>query len=244
LGKVYNLRASMISRVIGTDAYCSRQNHFEILVGNKEDKPVNEEYVAHGNECEKYGIAQVMITTGELVRNCGSELLGEQINTEHPIEAPYLYGMQGYEERKHSAFKLIPSSFGKDVKINLSCTPDGYIGEESLVEVKAPYFVQDDFDKYIQRYLPQVYFQQFLTNRKHTYFCIYQMNNSKVFSIPYNKDYVDNFMLPKVIEFATYLCMSELDKNFKTKRNSKEDFIYKGKCPYTEITNVKKVANV
>ena len=120
----------MISRVIGMDAYCSRQNHFEILVGNKEDKPVNEEYVAHGNECEKYGIAQVMITTGELVRNCGSELLGEQINTEHPIEAPYLYGMQGYEERKHSAFKLIPSSFGKDVKINLSCTPDGYIGEE------------------------------------------------------------------------------------------------------------------
>ena len=210
----------MISRVIGMDAYCSRQNYFEILVGNKEDKPVNEEYVAHGNECEKYGIAQVMITTGELVRNCGSELLGEQKNTS------YVY------------------IGNKDVDVSFSCTPDGYIGKESLVEVKAPYFVQDDFDKYIQRYLPQVYFQQHLTFRKHTYFCVYQMNNSKVFSIPYNKDYVDNFMLPKVKEFANYLLVGELDKNFKTKRNNKEDFIYKGKCPYTEITNVKKVANV
>ena len=220
MGKAYNLRASMISRVIGTDAYCSRQNHFEILVGNKEDKPVNEEYVAHGNECEKYGIAQVMITTGELVRNCGSELLGEQKNTS------YVY------------------IGNKEAQVSFSCTPDGYIGEESLVEVKAPYFVQDDFDKYIQRYLPQVYFQQHLTNKKHTYFCIYQMGNSKVFSIPYNKDYVDNFMLPKIKEFANYLLIGELDKNFKTKRNSKEDFIYKGKCPYTEITNVKKVVNV
>ena len=44
MGKVYNLRASMISRVIGTDAYCSRQNYFEILVGNKDEKPVNQEY--------------------------------------------------------------------------------------------------------------------------------------------------------------------------------------------------------
>ena len=51
-------------------------------------------------------------------------------------------------------------------------------------------------------------------------------------------------MLPKVKEFANYLLVGELDKNFKTKRNNKEDFIYKGKCPYTEITNVKKVANV
>ena len=218
--KVYNLRASMIARVIGMDAYCSRQNHFEILVGNKEDKPVNEEYVAHGNECEKYGIAQVMITTGELVRNCGTELLGEQVNT----------------------VRLLERSDNMD--INLSCTPDGYVGKDGVVEVKAPYFVQDDYDKYITRYLPQVYFQQYLTGRNHTYFCIYQMGNSKVFHIPYNKDYVDNFMTPKILEFAKYLAKGELDKDFKTKRNSKQDFIYKGKCPYTEITNVKKVANV
>ena len=70
------------------------------------------------------------------------------------------------------------------------------------------------------------------------------MGNSKVFNIPYNKDYVDNFMTPKILEFAKYLVKGELDKDFKTKRNSKRDFIYKGKCPYTEITNVKKVSNV
>ena len=211
--KVYNLRASMIARVIGMDAYCSRQNHFEILVGNKEDKPVNEEYVAHGNECEKYGIAQVMITTGELV--------GEQVNT----------------------VKLL--GIGSDnIDINLSCTPDGYVGSDGVVEVKAPYFVQDDYHKYITRYLPQVYFQQYLTGRNHTYFCIYQMGNSKVFYIPYNKDYVDNFMLPKIYEFSKDLVKGELDKDFKTKRNSKQDFIYKGECLYTEMNNVKKVANV
>ena len=220
--KVYNLRASMIARVIGMDAYCSRQNHFEILVGNKEDKPVNEEYVAHGNECEKYGIAQVMITTGELVRNCGTELLGEQVNTVRKLSSISTY----------------------NIDINLSCTPDGYVGSDGVVEVKAPYFVQDDYHKYITRYLPQVYFQQYLTGRNHTYFCIYQMGNSKVFYIPYNKDYVDNFMTPKIQEFAEYLVKGELDKDFKTKRNSKQDFIYKGECLYTEMNNVKKVANV
>ena len=70
------------------------------------------------------------------------------------------------------------------------------------------------------------------------------MGNSKVFYIPYNKDYVDNFMTPKIQEFAEYLVKGELDKDFKTKRNSKQDFIYKGECLYTEMNNVKKVANV
>lgn len=202
------------------DAYCSRQNYFEILVGNKEERPVNELYVAHGNECEKYGIAQVMLTTGEIVRSCGTELLGEQINTE-----VFYIG-------------------NENTKIVLSCTPDGYVGEDSLVEIKAPYFAQDDMDKYITGYLPQIYFQQYLTKRDHTYVCIYQMDNSRVFRVPYNKDYVDNFMLPKVFEFASYLLKGELDKKFKTKRNSKKDFIYNGKYPYTDITDVKKVANV
>jgi len=204
LGKVYNLRASMISRVIGTDAYCSRQNYFEILVGNKDEKPVNQEYTQHGKDCERYGIAEVMLHTGDLVHNCGLDLLGEQINT----QADYMSN--------------------NDDSVILSCTPDGYIGDNHLVEIKAPYYVQDDAQKYIHRYLPQIYFQQYLTGKDGTWVCVYQMNNSTVMYIPKNEKYVHDFMFPKIFEFSTYLLKGEMDKNFKTKRTHKKEFIYDG----------------
>jgi hypothetical protein len=216
LDKVYNLRASQIARVIGNDDYCSRQNHFAILIGDKEDKPVNEEYTSHGNECERYGVAHVMLSTSSVVVNCGSKLLGLQ----ETIEEDYISN--------------------DNTLVKLSCTPDGFINERNaVVEIKAPYFKQEDFDKYVKRYLPQVYFQQYLVRRNckdnnadGTYFCIYQMGNTKLFYVPYNEDYITNYMLPKVNEFAKYLLKGGLDKDFLTKRKSKQSFIYNGEVQY------------
>jgi hypothetical protein len=218
LVSLYNLRASQIARVIGNDDYCSRQNHFAILIGEKEDKPVNEMYTSHGHECEKYGVAHVMIATQSLVVDCGSELLGSQFTmTEDYMSTD-------------------------DTLVQLSCTPDGFIDEKNaVVEIKSPYFVQEDFDKYIKRYLPQVYFQQYLVRRNSrknnadgTYFCIYQKGNTKLYYIPYNEDYINNYMLPKVDEFARYLLKGSLDKDFLTRRKSKESFIYNGEVQYNE----------
>ena len=204
MATVYNLRASMISRVVGTDPYCSRQRYFSILIGDVEEKPVNQEYVEHGIYCEGYGIAEVMKHTKMIVKNCGIGDLGEQINT----EADYIRNDED--------------------SVILSCTPDGYIGDKDLVEVKAPYFVQDNPVEYIQKYLPQIYFQQYLTGKQGTYACVYQMNNPKVMYIPKNEKYLHEFMLPKIFEFASYLLKGKLDSNFKTKRTHKKSFIYEG----------------
>ena len=218
MDKLYNLRASQIARVIGNDDYCSRQNHFAILIGEKDDRPVNEEYTSHGSECERYGVAHVMIATSSVVVNCGSDLLGSQ----ETIQEDYMSN--------------------DDTLVQLSCTPDGFIHEENaVVEIKAPYFVQENFDKYIERYIPQIYFQQYLVRKNHkennadgTYFCIYQMDNTKLYYVPYNEDYINNYMLPKVDEFAKYLLKGSLDNDFLTKRKSKESFIYNGEIKYSE----------
>jgi hypothetical protein len=54
------------------------------------------------------------------------------------------------------------------------------------------------------------------------------MNNSTVMYIPKNEKYVHDFMFPKIFEFSTYLLKGEMDKNFKTKRTHKKEFIYDG----------------
>ena len=214
----YNLRASQIARVIGNDKYCTRQKHFAILIGEKEDSPVNEIYTSHGKECERYGIAHVMLATSSIVRHCGSSLLGSQIT----------YSTEYMADDK--------------TKIELSCTPDGFINDkDALVEVKAPYLKREDFDEYISRYLPQIYFQQYLVrkladdnNADGTYFCIYQKGNTKVYYVPYNSHYVDEFMLPKINEFSKYLLKGSLDKDFLTKRKDAQAFVYKGDVKYNE----------
>lgn len=218
MDKLYNLRASQIARVIGNDDYCSRQNHFAILIGEKDDRPVNEIYTSHGHECERYGVAHVMIATQLVVVNCGSDLLGPQETMSYDYMSD------------------------DNTTVKLSCTPDGFITEKNaVVEVKSPYYKQEDFDKYVKRYLPQVYFQQYLTrklkkdnNADGTYFCIYQKGNTKLYYIPYNEDYINNYMLPKVDEFARYLLKGSLDKDFLTKRKSKQSFIYNGEVQYNE----------
>jgi hypothetical protein len=205
--QTYNLRASRIARVVGQDKYCSRQNYFAILKGEKEEPPINEEFTEHGNFCEPYGVAAVMADRGCWVDSFGKE----QKN----------FCLQDYMKEN-------------ETKIELSCTPDGIIKDlNCLCEIKSPFYEVEDTQTYAIKYYPQMQFQLYVANSlgnnyNGVFLCIYQKENTKIFYVPINKDYSDNFMIPKVEEFSKYLIKGQLDKIFKTKRNSPKDFEYKG----------------
>ena len=204
----YNLRASRIARVVGHDKYCSRQNYFAILKGEKEEPPINEEFTEHGKFCEPYGVAAVIVNRGCWVDSFGKE--------------QWNFCLQDYMKENGTT-------------VDLSCTPDGIIKDlNCLCEIKSPFYKVEDTQTYALRHYPQIQFQLYVANtlgNKYvgTFLCIYQKENTKIFYVPINKDYSDNFMMPKVEECSRYLIKGKLDKEFKTKKNSPKDFQYKGK---------------
>jgi len=108
---------------VGHDKYCSRQNYFAILKGEKEEPPINEEFTEHGKFCEPYGVAAVIVNRGCWVDSFGKE--------------QWNFCLQDYMKENGTT-------------VDLSCTPDGIIKDlNCLCEIKSPFYKVEEFSRYL-----------------------------------------------------------------------------------------------
>lgn len=98
----------------------------------------------------------------------------------------------------------------------LAASPDGLVGQKSVVEVKCPYtgrydkikagenfiFLTDDYQlKKTHKYYDQIQGQLYLTNRTHCYFVIHTFVDFKVIDVSIDLEYCESLMIPKLTEF-------------------------------------------
>ena len=98
----------------------------------------------------------------------------------------------------------------------LAATPDGLVGEDSVVEVKCPYGGRGDQVEATKKfpfltakgttlglnsshkYYDQVQGQMFVTGRTSCYFVVYTFVDMKYFKIEYDEEYCKQAMLPRL----------------------------------------------
>ena len=111
-----------------------------------------------------------------------------------------LDAIKTYEE--HSFVTVTDMQKGVE-RGNLACTPDGYVGEDGLVEVKCPYSEKVFFEYLLDsssfgaQYNDQVQFQMMLTGRKWCDLVAYHPNfykrNLVVVQVQADPDWVERF---------------------------------------------------
>jgi len=97
----------------------------------------------------------------------------------------------------------------------LGASPDGYIGEDGLLEVKCPFGIRKDLEPKLKsianqpHYYGQIQVQLYVTGRKWCDFWQWTPHGQKLERVEYSQEWIDN-NLPKLRQFhAEYL--SEID---------------------------------
>jgi putative phage-type endonuclease len=70
----------------------------------------------------------------------------------------------------------------------LGCTPDGFVGNDIVVEAKCPASMQV-YGKVPDHYMPQVQGQMFITGRKMAHFVCWTPEDLEVHEVPFDEEY-------------------------------------------------------
>lgn len=70
----------------------------------------------------------------------------------------------------------------------LGCTPDGYVGDDIVLEAKCPASM-NLYGKIPDHYMPQVQGQTFITDRKLAHFVCWTPEGLEVFEVEFNQEY-------------------------------------------------------
>jgi putative phage-type endonuclease len=70
----------------------------------------------------------------------------------------------------------------------LGCTPDGFVGDEIVVEAKCPASM-NLYGRVPDHYMPQVQGQMFITERKLAHFVCWTPDGFEVWEVPFNEEY-------------------------------------------------------
>jgi putative phage-type endonuclease len=95
----------------------------------------------------------------------------------------------------------------------LGCTPDGYVGNDIVVEAKCPASMTL-YGKVPGHYMPQVQGQMFITGRKLAHFICWTPDGFEVWEVPFSDEYWD-VCIVALSEFYGYWQSDQVPKRQK-----------------------------